>query len=179
MCSEERLANGIKNVYISFSHWVQMDRNIGTSDPRTVEYDLLVGFRPFGQLTSTYRSKTWTILHWQRKGTVQCSHNQHGGQDDTDLLQAWNRFLRPSSSVADLYFGQSPKQASKKHSQNISRTAPTVTCHSSVPYIAILGRPSDDFMANWEGGDNDAPSLRIASAGINSTTFSKIVANIL
>ena len=164
-----------KDAYINFSHWLDMDENIGTKDPNEVRYDLLTESRSSKTLMNT-SSEIWTLRHWQRTSALQCCHNQ---PTVDKMIPVYFKPKDDSSApgrVSQIFISDRVQSRSNKYKlRNISRRDSTINCASSDPYVAIvvdLGKSDHAFEAKWKKVDtNDAYSLRIYAAGINATTF--------
>ena len=164
------------NAYINFSHWLDMDKNIGTKDKDEVRYGVLVDSR-FSRTLTNVSSEIWTQRHWQRTSALQCCHNQPAVDKMIPIYFKPKDGSPAPGRVSQIFISdkaQSDKNKSKL--RDISRVDSTVKCASSDPYVAILvdlGRSyHEEFEASWEKVDtNDAYSLRIYAAGINAATF--------
>ena len=165
-----------ENAYINFSHWLEMDNNIGTKDEHAVRCDLLVDSGFSETLTNT-SSEVWTLRHWKRTSALQCCHNQPAVDKMIPIYFKPKAGFSAQGRVSQIFIlDKARSKGSQTELRYINRRDSSIKCGSpDSPYVVILvdlGLPEHAFEASWKKVDtDDTYSLRIYAAGMNTTTF--------
>ena len=162
-----RALKAFEDAYVNFSHWLDMDKSIGTVDgdkKDKIEYNLFVDSQ-FSRTLTNASSKIWTLRHWQRTSALQCCHNQHAVDKMIPIYFKPKDGSSEPGRVSQIFISDKAQSSQNKLAlEKIDREDSTIDCASSEAYVAILvdlGRlDHNEFKARWKKvGTDDAYSL--------------------